>query len=616
MEWQGWITIGVLLLLIIGLVRYAHLSDVIFLGALGLLLLLGVVTPREAIAGFSNDGVLTIGALFVVAAGLMRTGILSSITMRFLGNASTASAALRRALPMLGAASAFMNNTTVVAMGMPVMLEWAHKKRVSPSRVLLPVSYAAILGGVCTLIGTSTNLVVHGLMRESNHPSLRSGFGMWEIGAVGVPIAILGLIYLIVIAPKVLPDRREFLEQLGEARREYLAEFLVETGSPLAGRTLEEANFPGLYLVEIGRGGRILSPVGPEERLAVGDRLVFSGIVSTLVELQKIPGLTPAADLTYEISLEQQKGGRRLCEAVISTSSPLVGKSVREANFRTVYNAAVVALHRNGRPLRTKIGDARLQPGDTLLLETGTDFLRAHRNNPDFYLVSEIADASPLRVERGWIASTITIGLILLLTMPEILRPLGFSPAAIDWFDENRVTFAILSAVAMIATRCVRAGEARRSIEWSVLVTIAASFGIGTALSKSGAAALIAHGAVQPFGAYGPTSLLAGIFLITWLLTELMSNNAAAALMFPICLATASQNGLDPRPFAVAVAIGASCGFVFPAGYQTHLMVFGPGGYRVRDFVKIGIPMVILWFVTAIMLIPKFWPLTPPGSTP
>lgn len=608
MELQGWVTIAVLLLLVIGLIKYSHLADVIFLGALGLLVLLGVVTPAEAVAGFSNDGILTIGALFVVAAGLVHTGILSKITMRILGPVESASSALRRAIPPVVGASAFLNNTTVVAMSMPVLLEWAHKRRVAPSRVLLPLSYAAILGGVCTLIGTSTNLVVHGLMRGSSIESLRSGFGMWELGAVGVPIAILGTIYLIVIAPRLLPDRREFLEQVGEVRREYLAEFLLEAGSPLAGRTIQEASLPGLYLVEIGRQQDIISPVGPEERLLPGDRLVFTGIVSTLVDLQKIPGLVSAADFTYEISLAPNRG-RRFCEAVISTSSPLVGKTVREANFRAVYNAAVVALHRNGRPLRTKIGDARLLPGDTLLLETGAGFLNAHRNNPDFFLVSEIGDATPMRYERGWIAVTITLGMILLLTFPEFLQQFSAPASVVEWFTDQRVTFAFLAAVLMIATRCVRTSEARRNVEWSLLVTIAASFGVGIALSKSGAAGMIAHAAIEPFGAFGPTALLAGIFLVTWILTELMSNNAAAALMFPIAIATSQNASLDPRPFMVAIAVGASCGFVFPAGYQTHLMVFGPGGYRVRDFVKLGIPMVILWFVTSMILIPRFWPL-------
>ncbi len=608
MDWQGWITIAVLLLLVIGLVRYAHLADVIFLGALGLLVVLGVVTPQEAVAGFSNDGVLTIGALFVVAAGLIHTGVLSRVTTRVLGPVSDAGSALRRMLPPLVASSAFLNNTTVVAMAMPVLLEWAHKRRVAPSRVLLPVSYAAILGGVCTLIGTSTNLVVHGLMRRSEIESLSSGFGMWELGAVGVPIAILGMIYLATIAPKLLPDRREFLEQVGEVRREYLAEFILEKESPLAGRTIQEANLPGLYLVEIARQGELVSPVGPDERLLAGDRLVFTGIVSTLIDLQKIPGLVPAADTTYEIST-QSKSQRRLCEAVVSHSSPLVGKSVRQANFRSVYNAAVVALHRNGRPVKSKIGDVRVQPGDTLLLETGAGFLAAHRNNPDFYLVSEVGDATPLRTERGWVATAIALGLIFLLTTPEILNRVGAPASVENWFADQRVTFAFLAAVLMIVTRCVRTTDARRNVEWSVLVTIAASFGVGIALSKSGAASAIAHSAIEPFGALGPTALLAGVYVVTWILTELMSNNAAAALMFPIALATAQHSGLDPRPFAVAIAIGASCGFLFPAGYQTHLMVYGPGGYRVRDFVKVGIPMSLLWFAMAMLIIPRVWPL-------
>lgn len=608
MDWQSASTLGVFALLIVGLIRYAHLADVIFLGALGLLVLLGILSPKEALSGFSNDGVLTIGALFVVAAGLSQTGVLSKVTQGLLGRVESSSRALQRTIPALAASSAFLNNTTVVAMGMPILLEWAHKRRVAPSRVLLPVSYASILGGVCTLIGTSTNLVVHGLMRGSEVASLQSGLGMWELGMVGVPIAVVGCLYLIFIAPRLLPDRSEFLEQVGDTRREFIAEFFVEKDCPLIGRTIQEANFVDLYLVEIGRGNHIIVPVGPEETLLEGDHLVFNGIVSTLLELQKIPGLKPAAEPTYEISVGLQKG-RRLCEAVVSTSSPLVGKTVREANFRVVYNAAVVAIHRNGRSPQRRIGDVRLQPGDTLLLETGPGFFLGHRNNPDFYLVSEVGDASPLRYERGWIAATIAIGLILLLTMPEILGMFAAPAAVEDWFSNQRVTFAFLAAVAMIATRCVRAGEARRNVEWSLLVTIAASFGVGLALSKSGAAGVIASNLIRPMAAYGPEVLLAAVFGCSWILTELMSNNAAAALMFPIALAVAEQIGVDPRPFMISIAIGASCGFLFPAGYQTHLMVYGPGGYRVRDFIKVGIPMVAIWFTLSVVLIPRFWPL-------
>jgi len=616
MAWQGWFTLGVLIAIIVGLVRYPHVAEVIFLGALGLLTLVGVVTPAEALAGFKNEGVLTIGALFVVAAGLTETGFLSLLSGRLLGRATDGTTVLRRALPPIVVSSAFLNNTTVVAMAMPAFLEWARKHRVSASRLLLPLSYAAILGGVCTLIGTSTNLVVHGFMQQSSAPSLKSGLSMWELSGVGVPIAIAGTAYLIFLTPRLLPDRKEFLEQLGETRREYLAELLVDKSCPLIGRTVQDAGLrglPGLFLIEIDREGQLISPVGPDERLRAGDRLVFTGVVSTIVDLQKIPGLTSAADTTFEIGPDTRHG-RRLCEAVVSVSSPLVGKGVREANFRTIYNAAVVAVHRNGQRVAEKIGDIRLEPGDTLLLETGAGFVRTHRNNPDFYLVSEIGDAAAVRYEKAWLASSITLALIVLLTGQEILHLCGAPQRYAEWFAQQRFTFAMLAAGGMVVTRCVSSSAARRSIEWSVLLTIAAALGVGKALDNSGVATAIAEQAVGLFGALGPVGVLAGVFVLTWMLTELMSNNAAAALMFPIAVAAALHEGLDPRPFAIAVAIGASSGFLFPAGYQTHLMVFGPGGYRVGDFVKTGVPMVVIWLVLALWLIPYFWPLRAAGG--
>ena len=608
MDWHGWLTIAVLAATIAALIRYENLADVIFVGALTLLTVCGVVSPDEAVAGFKNEGMLTVGALFVVAAGLTETGFLSRVTRRVLGPVTEANGALRRMVPVAVASSALLNNTAIVAMGIPALLEWCRKNRVAASRLLLPLSYAAILGGVCTLIGTSTNLVVHGLMRQSGIPALAGGLGMWETSKVGVPIALVGTLYLVFVAPRLLPERKEFLDQLMETRREYLAEIHVESKCPLVGQTVQAAGLrglPGLYLIEIERGPNVIAPVGPDEVLAAGDRLVFTGVVSTLVDLQRVPGLVPAAALVDEL---EPGVGRHLCEAVISTSSPLVGQRIREASFRTVYDAAVVAVHRNGRRLPQKIGDVRLEPGDTLLLQTGTAFVRIHRNNPDFFLVSEVGESAPLRHERAFVAVAITLGLVSLMTLPDVLR---LFPVAAPWavrLKDLRVVFALLAACLMVATRCLPVAAARRSVEWNVLIVIAAAFGIGAAMSKSGAAEALAREAIGLVpSAWGATGVLAAIYLLTWLLTELMSNNAAAALMFPIGLAAAQQSGGDLRAFAITVAVAASSGFVMPIGYQTHLMVFGPGGYRVADFVRAGVPMVLLWFVLSVIIVPLAW---------
>jgi di/tricarboxylate transporter len=610
MTGEAWLTLGIVSLLIVGVARYPQVADVIFLGALSLLTLAGVLTPSEALAGFKNEGMLTVAALFVVAAGLVETGIMSVVARRLLGNVDDAVGALWRIVPTSVAASAFINNTTVVAMGMPALLEWARKRHVAASKLLLPLSYASIIGGVCTLIGTSTNLVVHGLMKQSNLPSLSSGLGMWELAGVGLPIALVSGLWLLFASPRLLPDRKEFLEQLEATRREYLAEVVVEASCPLIGQTVQVAGLrglPGLFLIEIERGGELISPVAPEEVLRSGDRLTFTGIVRTMVDLQRIPGLKSVADVSYDLDPEHRHG-RRLCEAVVSPSSPLIGRGIREAGFRALYDAAVVAVHRNGARVGAKIGDVRLEAGDTLLLQTGPGFARAHRNNPDFFLVSEVAGSAAPRHERGGVALAIAGAMVLLMTLPELFERLPWASPHAPWFEEQRVTFAMLAAGSMVVTRCLSALQARRSLELSVLLAIGASFGVGAAMSKSGAAAAVGHLTIELVpSAWGWLGVLAGVYLLTWLLTELMSNNAAAALMFPVAVSAAQEAGVDPRGFAVVVAVAASVGFILPVGYQTHLMVFGPGGYRVRDFVRMGVPMVVIWFALSMVLIPWLW---------
>ncbi|MEE8169461.1 MAG: SLC13 family permease [Phycisphaerae bacterium] len=608
MTWQGWYTLGIVALMVSGLVRYAHAADVIFLGALMMLTVAGIVGPDEALAGFHNEGMLTVAALFVVAAGLVETGLLARVTRRLLGGVQTGAVALRRVvLPVIGG-SAFLNNTTVVAMMMPALLEWSRKRRVAPSRLLLPLSYASVLGGLLTLIGTSTNLLVHGLMKQSGVPELATGLGMWELAWIGLPIAAVGALYLIFLAPRLLPDRKEFLEQLGESRREYMVEVRVEPACPLVGRTVQDAGLrglPGLFLIEIDRGGNVISPVGPNEPLSAGDRLVFAGVVSTIVDLQKTPGLVPVEKASDSLGPDQQLA-RRMCEAVISTSSPLVGLGIREANFRSRYDAVVIAVHRSGRRLKQKIGDIRLQSGDTLLLQAGSGFVAAQRNNPDFYLVSEVSGAGPVRYHRALRAGLIAGAMLAAMTMPDLLSAFGAREAA-AWFNDRRVIFAILAAGLMVVSRCISASQARRTIEWNVLIVIASAIGLGQAMINSGAAHVIAERLIDGLFGGGAVTLLLGIFLLTWLVAATVNHAAAAAIMFPIAVQSAIAAGVDPRAFVITLTVAASSGFILPTGYQTHMMVFGPGGYRVRDFVKAGLPMVLIWLVLAILVIPRVW---------
>jgi di/tricarboxylate transporter len=583
----GWITLAVTAILLIGLIRDLP-ADVLFMGAVVLLLLFRVVDAKTAFGGFANEGMLTVAALFVVAAALAETGLMEHIADRMFGKVQTERAMLLRLAALLIPTSAFLNNTPIVAIMTPIVIAWCRQRRISPSKLLIPVSFLTILGGCCTLIGTSTNLVVQGLLEQRGLPVM----SLFDLTWVGVPCAIVGTIYMLTIGSRLLPDRKELIQQLGETSREYLVEMMVQPACRFIGKTVTDAGLrqlPGLFLIEIDRDGNLIAPVEPDEVLRANDRLIFTGLVGTIVDLEKIPGLVPAADATYEVSPGKRRG-RRLCEAVISPTSPLVGRSIREADFRALYDAAVVAVHRNGARMTNKIGDIDLKPGDTLLLQTGHDFIRAYRNNPDFYLVSDVG-WRPLRREKAWIAALIFAGLVAMMV---------FS-------SDNILLAAFLAAGLMVATRCISANEARRSIEWPVLLAIGASFAVGKALEQSGVATVFAESLVRLTQPLGPMAALAAIYIGTLILTEIISNNAAAVLAFPFCIQTAALMEVSNRPFIFAVTLAASQAFASPIGYQTHMMVFGPGGYRFNDFVRVGLPLNLLMALVAVILIPIVW---------
>ena len=589
MSIEAWITLGVVGVVFVALLKNLAPPDLLFLSATSVLALFGIITAEEAFAGFSNAGMLTVAFLFVVVAGMRETGLLGWLGHQVLGRAKTEQGAMLRLAGVVLPLSAFLNNTPVVAMFVPVVIDWCRRHQVASSKLLIPLSYFSILGGTCTLIGTSTNLVVNGLMIQNGLP----GMSLFELSPIGVPYAAIGLAYLLIAAPLLLPRRKELIEQLGESRREYLAEMLVQPGCRLVGQTVEAAGMrqlPGLFLIEIDRGGHVIGPAGSDDVIEANDRLVFAGIVSSIIELEKINGLIPIADPDYEVSPSKQRQ-RRLCEAVISPQSPLAGKTIREADFRNVYGAAVVAVHRSEKRVEQKIGDITLQPGDTLLLQVRPHFLKTHRHNPAFYLVSDVDDWRPTRRDRAWVSMLLFVGLIVLMTT-------GWVPITVA---------AALTAVLMVVLGCISSSDAHRSVEWPVLITIAASFGVGSALQNSGAATVIATALVNSTSVWGPIAGLAAIYLMGSILTELITNNAAAVLLFPFCLEVARLYEVSPMPFVIALILSASASFMTPIGYQTNMMVYGPGGYRLGDFLKIGTPLSIVLWVVAVALIPLLW---------
>jgi di/tricarboxylate transporter len=588
MTWEGWFSVGVVVL-VIGLLATTRIAaDIVLVAGVTLLLLTGVLTPPEALAGMANEGMATVAVLYVVAAALRETGAMGWIVQGVLGRPRNLSAAQLRLMAPVATMSAFLNNTPVVAMFLPAVVDWARQNRLPVSKLLIPLSYAAILGGTLTLIGTSTNLVVSGLM--SAHPSLPS-VGMFDITWVGLPSVVVGVAYVVFLGRWLLPDRRPVMSDLDDARQ-YTVEMMVQAGSALAGKTIEEAglrHLPGMFLIEIERDGAVLPAIGPHQRLRDNDRLVFAGIVDSVVDLQRIRGLVPASDQVFKLGMPRPE--RCLTEAVVSDSCPLVGKSIREGRFRNVYNSAVIAVARNGERIQRKIGDIVLRPGDTLLLEAEPGFVDRQRNSRDFFLVSRLPDSRPLREDRAFIAVAILVGMVVVVTL--------------EWL--SMLQAAMVAAGLMLLSRCITGSAARAAVDWEVLIAIAASFGVGQALEKTGAAQFIAANMIQ-LAQGDPWVTLAVVYLVTMLFTELITNNAAAVLVFPIALATSESLGASFMPFAIAIMMAASASFSTPIGYQTNLMVYGPGGYRFTDYFRIGIPLNLLLAVVTISLAPLIWP--------
>lgn len=589
MTLTAWIVIGVIVLCLVLLLSTNWSIDIIFLSALTILIVSSILTPAQALVGFSNQGMLTVGALYVVAAGLKETGGIHLIVDRIIGRSRTIRRAQMRIMGPVMVVSAFLNNTPVVASFIPALEDWARKNRIPASKILIPLSYAAILGGTCTLIGTSTNLIVNGLLIAEG---TTTGMGIFEPAYIGVPCAIAGFIYLSIFGRTLLPIRGSGYDKFKNPR-EYTIEMNVDAGSPLAGKTIEEAglrHLPELFLVEIYRNDQIIAAVDPDERLQERDRLIFAGIVSSIVDLQQIKGISPATDQVFKMDSARRE--RLLIEAVISPTHPCNGQTVKEVGFRNRYDAVVLAVARNGERIKEKIGDIELRAGDTLLLEAHPTFVERYKNSNEYYLVSSIDNSRPPNVEKSAVAWGILAGMIGLVAFGLL----------------NMFQASFLAAGMMILSRCVEPSVAKDNIDWSVLLVIAASLGLGNAMKVTGAAEEVAMSIFQ-FAESSPYLALAATYLATWLLTEMITNNAAAVLIFPIALSMAASFGVNYMPFVIVIIMAASASFSTPIGYQTNLMVYGPGGYKFTDFTRIGLPLNLIVATITVTLVPEIWPL-------
>jgi di/tricarboxylate transporter len=563
-------------------------TDVVLVGSMILLTLLGILEPDKALQGFASSGVMTIAALYIVVAGLRETGAMAWISRMVLGRPKSLTVAQGKLMFVTGALSAVVNNTPVVALFIPVAQEWSSRFGYAISKLLLPMNHMVILAGMCTLIGTSTNLIVNSLLVKAVPDA---NLGLFDLAWIGVPLSIIGFVYILLTSRWLLPDRQGPVEQLENAR-EYAVEARVLPGGALVGRTIAEVGLRSMtyaFVLDIKRGERLLTAVGPSEVLEENDRITFVGVVDAVNELRRIPGVSVAEDQTYQLDLQHSK--RWLVEIVLSPSAPVIDHTVKESNFRSLYGAAIISISREGARLEGKLGDVRLQPGDTLLVEADQGFVARHRYNRDFLLVSRLQDSARPNFARAPLAFAILLAMLVV--------------SAMEYIPLFQASF--IAAGLMVATGCVSLNIARRSIEYPVLAGIGASFALGFALAESGAAALLA-GWIGDLARGDPFWALVVLYIATVVLTELITNNAAGVLMFPIAMAVAHDGGVHYMPYVISVMVGASAGFITPIGYQTNLMVYGPGGYRWIDFIRFGVPLSILVGIATMLIVPRVWP--------
>jgi di/tricarboxylate transporter len=583
-SWQAWLTLAVIFCMLVALVRELAQPEAILLAALAALLVAGILTPEQAFAGLSNQAVLSVGALCILSAAIQRTGALRFIHGLMFPRHGKVRGARYRIMLLTASASAFINNTPIVAMFMPQVQGWCEKHKISPSKLMIPLSYASILGGMTTLIGTSTNLLVSGLLQEAGYAPL----GLFSMTAVGLPAALVAIFYMMWVGHRMLPVN----DQGGspsEELRNTLFEMRIANNSPLEGSTVEELGLRSLrdaFLVHIRRGTEIV-PGAPDRRIYAGDVLSFSGNVAVLQELR----------VSSEFNAVSETGVAAkplpLFEAVVAASSALVGKTLSEIAFRRRYGGVVLGIHRRDETIKGSIGHTQIRPGDLLIVEAPAGFDQRWSDQDDeFYLVAPYRGApTPLREEKAAIALT-TFALVI------VLAGFGFFPL---------ITAAFIGVLLVISLRCITLGEARKAANIKLLMLIAAALGIGKAVEVTGIADGVASLITGNLSVLGPIGAVASVYIATLVLTELITNNAAAALMLAIGIAIARQLGMPPEAFAITVAIAASASFLSPIGYQTNLMVMSAGGYRFVDYVRTGAPVSLIVGVVTVGMVYWVW---------
>ena len=584
----------VLLLTIVAVVLFVtekFSTDIVAILVMVVLLVSRVLTPAEGLAGFANTATITVGAMFVLSAGMFRSGAVNFVG-RGLGRLARHSSGLMLFVLMVGVGvlSSFLNNTAAVAILIPVVIVVARRADTSPSKLLMPLSFASMFGGMCTVLGTSTNILASAISEQAG----LGAFGMFEFTKLGVIFFAVGVTYMMTVGRKLVPDHRgrgDLTTSFGLG--DYLTDLILQADSKSVGKALESAPLVkdlGIEVLQIRRGEDTLRPT-PETVLCENDVLRIQGNLRTINELKDRAGVAFGMSVKWRDE-DLQSTDTRLVEAVVGPSSPLAGKSLAESRLRENFGASVLAVRQHGTLRHSEFENITLMPGDTLLIDVPNDQIE-HLTEQRVFLVVSRAGIPRFNWPKAAKALAIVVSVV-------VVAATGLLPI---------VAAAATGALAMVLSRCISTDEAYGAIEWNVLFLLAGMLSLGAAMEKTGASTMLAEGMVNAVGGFGPIALLAAFFGATMLLTEVMSNNATVALLLPIAITTAHSIDANPRTFMFAVVFAASSSFMTPVGYQTNTMIYGPGQYRFVDFVRVGAPLNLIFWILGVLLIPWFWPL-------
>lgn len=581
----------VIVLMLIGLSFEVIRADFLIFLVLVIFLITGVISSEQALSGFSNEGMLTVLLLFIVAGAIQKHGIIELVVYKLLGKAANVKKSMIKVMLPVGLSSGFLNNTPIVVALTPIIRDWAVDNGYSPSKFLIPLSYMTILGGTITMIGTSTTLVVHGLLVGAG----LEGFSFFTLAAVGVPITAAGLIYLLTLGYKLLPEHLGAKEQISQETKEFLAEAIIEDKFEHEGETVTKLGrdvLDGIYIIEIIRNKSRVYPVTGETKVLAGDHIIFSGSLNTIGKIQKFKGVTikTGTELTLDDVVNKDS---HLIETVVSHNSSLLNKTLKEANFKTRYDAGVIAIHRNNQRIKSRVGDIVLKTGDTLLLLADNNFINTHKYSGDFYVVNDVAPPENLNqdMRKGWVSLIALVSMILVVTL--------------GWF--TMLEAMMILVVLLIGFRFISPNEVKKFVQFDVILLIASAFAVGAAMTESGLAQYIAGGLTALATPFGVLGVLFIVYLVTNCFTEVITNSAAAVLMFPIALEVAEAMNIEYMGLIITVAIAASASFMTPIGYQTNLIVYGPGGYKFSDYIKVGAPLALITMFIACFIIYFVW---------